>query len=152
MELSYRRVDQNSTYEMAILRKQMLEELSGAAIAERRFEQIHESILCKLEHGHCLAMGAFESDKIIACAMLCYYHALPDENSGNGRGGVLCNVYTLPEYRNRGIMTNLMIALKHQAKDEGVQEIILTAEENAIPLYEKLGFLKLPGAMVLMLE
>ena len=152
MEISYRCLGVNDANQISFLRRQMLEELSGAVLPQERLAQIQESITNNLEHGRCLAMGAFNAGRMIATAMICFYHGLPDEDFASGLGGVLCNVYTLLEYRGKGIMTNLLSVMIQQAKADGVQEIILTAEEEAVLLYEKLGFLKLPGAMAMHLE
>ena len=152
MEISYQRLGVDDTDQIAFLRWKMLEELSGVVLPQERVAQIQESIINNLEHGHCLAMGAFNEDRMIATAMICFYYGLPDEDFASGLGGVLCNVYTLPEYRGKGIMTNLLSVMIQQAKADSVQEIILTAEEEAVPLYEKLGFSKLPGAMAMHLE
>ena len=152
MEASYQRLGVDDAHQIALLRQQMLEELSGAVIIPERLVQIQESITYNLKHGHCLVMGAFDKGRMIATAMLCFYHGLPDEDFESGLGGVLCNVYTLPGYRGKGIMTKLLEVMKQQAKADGVHEIILTAEEEAIPLYEKLGFSKLSRAMAMYLE
>ena len=53
------------------------------------------------------------------------------------------NIFTVPEYRRRGIMTCLMKTVLMKLKDEGFQKARLTVladNEAAIALYERLGY------------
>lgn len=77
------------------------------------------------------------NDKIIACACL----ILSIKN--NKKIGYLCNVYTLKEYRNKGIQTKLLKTCLQEAKKYNIYSINLNVNKNnkkAINLYGKLGF------------
>ncbi len=80
----------------------------------------------------------YELDKkIIACACL----ILSIKN--NKLNGFLCNVYTLKEYRNKGIQTSLLKYCLENSRKLNVNNITLTVNPNnkkAINLYGKLGF------------
>ncbi len=52
----------------------------------------------------------------------------------------LANVYTLPEYRGRGIATRLIKEGVSELKGRGIGRILLHSSDMAKPLYEKLGF------------
>ena len=53
---------------------------------------------------------------------------------------MLYNVYTLPEYRGRGIMARMLPEVIRLAREAGAVELKMTAEKKAIPLYERMGF------------
>ncbi|NLM62500.1 MAG: GNAT family N-acetyltransferase [Clostridiales bacterium] len=50
------------------------------------------------------------------------------------------NVYTNPEYRRRGIATQVMTALLQEAEKLNVAVIDLLSTDDGKSLYEKLGF------------
>ena len=56
------------------------------------------------------------------------------------RRGMVSSVYTLPEYRRRGISRNLMLLLIARAKDLQIYRLVLWASEMGRPLYEGLDF------------
>lgn len=58
----------------------------------------------------------------------------------SGRTGTLLNVYTYPEYRRRGLSTQVVEAIIEEARKIGVSAIDLLATPDGKPLYEKLGF------------
>ena len=54
-------------------------------------------------------------------------------------------MFTLPEYRDRGVNTKIIEKLKQWSFSKGLKEIRLTVYEdnhNAIKAYEKVGFKK----------
>ena len=54
-------------------------------------------------------------------------------------------MFTLPEYRGRGVNTKIIEKLKQWSFSKGLKEIRLTVYEdnhNAIKAYEKVGFKK----------
>lgn len=52
----------------------------------------------------------------------------------------LMNVYTAPEYRNRGMATRLVQAAKNYCQKKDVRALYLLCEKDMIPFYEKRGF------------
>lgn len=57
----------------------------------------------------------------------------------NGKGYIL-NMYTLPEYRKKGICTRLLDDLKNIAIQMKLHHIHLHATEDGLSLYKKVGF------------
>ncbi|MDT7886996.1 MAG: ribosomal protein S18-alanine N-acetyltransferase [Thermoproteota archaeon] len=57
-----------------------------------------------------------------------------------------CHIYSiavLPEFRNKGIATNLMKELLNKAKEKGIKKVVLEVKTNnleAIKLYKKFNF------------
>jgi GNAT superfamily N-acetyltransferase len=53
---------------------------------------------------------------------------------------VILNVYTEPEFRNRGIARQIMLTILAWVKQQGLRSVNLHASDEGRPLYEQLGF------------
>jgi len=53
---------------------------------------------------------------------------------------VILNVYTEPEFRNRGIARQIMLTILAWLKERGLRAVNLHASDEGRHLYEKLGF------------
>jgi GNAT superfamily N-acetyltransferase len=53
---------------------------------------------------------------------------------------VILNVYTEPEFRQRGIARQIMLTILAWAKENGLRTVNLHASDEGRHLYEKLGF------------
>lgn len=58
----------------------------------------------------------------------------------NGLYGEVRGVYTLPEYRGKGICTQLMMNLVECGRKRGLTEIQLDSTEDGYSIYKKIGF------------
>lgn len=58
----------------------------------------------------------------------------------SGRTGMLLNVFTRPNYRNKGYASAVLKQMLLEAKRLGLDMLELSATEAAKPLYEQLGF------------
>lgn len=77
---------------------------------------------------------------VIATCCLVITQLLPRYND-NGSYGTICNLYTLPKYRNLGIATKLLSECVEFAKHVGLCELQLEANNSeVISISEKLGF------------
>lgn len=83
---------------------------------------------------------AVEEGVIVSSAMVCYYQLLPTISNQSGNTGYILNVYTLPDFRRRGLASELVNNIKQDAKDRKVSRLILNATDMGRPVYEKLGF------------
>ncbi len=66
--------------------------------------------------------------------------------------GYVTNVYTLPEYRSRGIGGKVMEAVKLRAQASELEFLIVWPAEESIPFYRKTGFRLCTEPMELHLE
>jgi GNAT superfamily N-acetyltransferase len=64
----------------------------------------------------------------------------PSRRSPAGTEAYILNVYTAPEWRNRGVARALMERVVKEARAAGVRRIWLRASAAGRPLYESLGF------------
>ncbi len=84
---------------------------------------------------------------LISNTGLVFYRKPPAFKGTTGIVGYVTNVYTMPEFRNLGIASELMKLLITFAKNSGATKIHLGATEAGRKLYEKHGFrdLAIPG-------
>lgn len=83
-----------------------------------------------------------EGNVVAVCTMLLFNH-LPDCDDLTSKRGFLCNIYTKPEYRRRGIQKKLIGECLEYTKKLGVKKFTLNANphnEKALKLYAKYGF------------
>ena len=101
------------------------------------FSQATEDFFKNCNHTTALA---FDGEKAVGCATLCYITVMPTANRLSGKRAHLMNVFVKPEYRRQGIASRLVQMLIENAKERGVTLISLDATENGRPLYKSLGF------------
>jgi GNAT superfamily N-acetyltransferase len=53
---------------------------------------------------------------------------------------MVSSVYTMPEYRRRGISRQLMLMLIAEARELQIRRLVLWASDMGRPMYEGLGF------------
>ena len=86
---------------------------------------------------------ARNNNKIVATAYLLLIEKLPNPYVKNGLCGEVLSVYTIPEYRNKGIAYKLLLNLIDYARKKNLSKIDLKATTNGHELYKKLGFVDL---------
>ena len=130
------------------LRMEMLNGVAEAIPADLT-ERIRSYLERHMADGSCLCALLEVDGRICSTAMLCISESVPDEINTNGRFAMLASVYTRPEFRGRGYMESLLTALFDWGREAGAREIFITAEEKALPLYRRLGFVPMERGMVL---
>ena len=65
---------------------------------------------------------------------------IPKPNALHEFMGYMTNVYTRPAYRNRGVGSQLIAHVLQWAKDENLQELIVSPSDRSIPFYQRAGF------------
>lgn len=78
--------------------------------------------------------------KIMSAAFLIIQECPANPSFMTGRTGILLNVITYPEYRRRGIATQVLQSLIEEAKIKSISSIDLSATDEGKGLYEKMGF------------
>lgn len=71
------------------------------------------------------------TDEMFACAQM---------HNEHGSWQMLFGVNTLPEYRRRGYASELIRHMISDARVQGRKGLVLTAKEEKVPFYAKLGF------------
>lgn len=81
-------------------------------------------------------------DRVVTMAMLSTATHLPDKEIYNhgGKYGILKNIYTVPQYRNRRFASGCINELICFANDNDIQFIQSTGDTTS--LFDRLGFIK----------
>ena len=99
-----------------------------------------------------IAWLAEDNGKIIATSGLSFYTVPPYFNNLTGKVAYIMNMYTKPEYRRKGIGTELFRRLLEEAKAGKITKIVLHATDIGRPLYEKFGFTSDGSEMILKIK
>ena len=87
-----------------------------------------------------VAFVARDGEMIVSVAYLHIIEMPANSILLNGLYGEVLSVYTMPEYRGKGLCSALMKSLVDCARDRGLGRIDLSATKEGYPIYKKLGF------------
>ena len=93
-----------------------------------------------------IAQGGFDAwlaeagSQAVSCVVLLWWRTPPIFDQLVRRRGMVSSVYTMPEYRRRGISRQLMLLLIAHAQELEIRRLVLWASEMGRPMYEGLGF------------
>ena len=79
-------------------------------------------------------------DQVVAVGTLAFFLRPPHPANLAGKEAYLLNMYTLPEFRRRGLASEILAMAKSHAQNEGIKRIWLHASEAGQPLYVAAGF------------
>ncbi len=65
---------------------------------------------------------------------------IPKPGKLDGIWGYVTAVYTVPEYRNKGIGSTLMDKVKAWSREKGLEHLIVWPSEPSVPFYKRAGF------------
>ena len=108
--------------------------LDGVAQASARY------FAAAIPTGEFRAWVAEAGGRVLASGGLVIHAIPPTPQALAGREGYIMNLYTLPEWRRRGIARAIMQAILEHLRAEGVSLASLHATEMGRPLYVELGF------------
>jgi GNAT superfamily N-acetyltransferase len=77
---------------------------------------------------------------VVACGGIVFMERPPYQGNLQGREAYLMNMYTMPEWRGKGIGGAIVGELLRYAREAGAKRVSLDAEQNARRLYAKAGF------------
>lgn len=113
-------------------------EAAQRAAFQERIAAFPESFLVAEENGQMIGFinGCVTNSPVIYDEMFhSTTHHIPD-----GENQTVFGLDVIPEYRRRGIAAQMMRQLYAIAKSAGRKRVILTAKDNMVPYYERLGF------------
>ena len=79
---------------------------------------------------------------------VCLHIHPPSYSVPNGKTACILNMYTVPEFRGRGVAGHILGALVDEARQLGCCKIFLNASDMGKPLYQKFGFSDVSNEMV----
>ena len=93
---------------IARMRVQMLDEVTEDPLPWQLEGSVRRFVWKHMQDRTCLGVVAEEDGRVIADAVIYLFETMPDEVNVRGLTAMLYNVYTLPEYRGRGIMAQML--------------------------------------------
>jgi GNAT superfamily N-acetyltransferase len=144
-EITYRKASADDMEALARLRWAMQVERqkdypSDPKTWETYLAAYRDAFADQISHGGFDAWLAEENGQAISCVILLWWRTPPVFDQLVRRRGMVSSVYTLTEYRRRGISRRLMLLLIARAKELQIRRLVLWASEMGRPLYEGLGF------------
>ena len=91
-----------------------------------------------------------DGNPVATCGL--YFYQLPPSYFSTGRIANIINVYTIKEYRRKGIASMLLKKVIDEAKSLNYSDIRLHASADGRPVYEKFGFVDATGFMQLSIK
>ncbi len=137
--MTYRIATLNEIDELVELRKKQLID-EGISPTEDTTEEMHKFFEKKMSDGTMVEWVVEENNKIIATSAIVFYEFPPSFTNKSGIKGYITNMYTVPEYRGRGIASSLLNKLTDEAKARNVHKLWLGASKMGRPVYLKYGF------------
>lgn len=83
---------------------------------------------------------ARDEEDIVSCAFLLIVEKPMSPSFITGKTGTVLNVYTKPEYRNKGYAKKMMTMMLEDATEQDVSVIELKSTEDGYLLYKSVGF------------
>jgi GNAT superfamily N-acetyltransferase len=115
-------------------------------------QELNAYFTTSIPSGDFIAYTAEVDGRIVATSGMVFHQHPPSGGNLNGKEAYIMNMYTLREFRGRGIATELLQSLIQYARERDCSRIILRAQEKARPLYVKAGFEAETSVMQLELE
>lgn len=81
-----------------------------------------------------------KNEQIIAAMFVTMIRKVPKPNKKESYIAYLTNVYTLKEYRNQGVGTEMLFYIKNYLKQNRCENIIVWPSDKAIDWYARNGF------------
>ncbi len=139
----FRRANLDDISQLVNLRFLMISETSDAEPNQRTAEfesNVRDYFLESLTDKSYFGAVAELNGQLISNNGLVLYKKPPSFRGKSGIVGYVTNVYTIPEFRNRGLGHELMKLLITHAKIAGADKIHLGATDDGQSLYRKAGF------------
>lgn len=95
-----------------------------------------------LSDGTFVSWLAMDEGKIVGTSGMSFVEKPPYFGCPSGKIGLLSSMYTLKEYRRKGIARELLSRVVKEAKDYSCGAVQITASDMGVLLYSDFGFVK----------
>ena len=138
-----RRVEGNDIPLMAAARINYLTEMQGER-SEEYLQELQQNLQSffkqTMSEGSFFALQAEYEGKIVSYGGMILKKIPGDLNQSSYLEGEILNMYTLPEYRRRGISSLVLKKLLEEARIMGLSKVALHCSKTGELLYRKFGF------------
>ena len=137
--------------ELARLRYQMTDEEGDVRETIADFRARFREAVARFEASVSWTIWVAEADgRPVGCLWLKRIERVPRPNRDATTMGYVTNVYVEPAWRNGGIGSRLLAAVREAAERERLAELFVWPSERAVPLYRRVGYA--PSTELLELE
>lgn len=156
MNIVYREATLADVAALARLRIDFLKEVQSPEthlIDEEGLDKILQDYFAEyLSNGDFVAYLALVDNEIVSTSGLCFSKIIPGFTLLDGRVAYIMNIYTLPQWRKKGIGKQVFHHILEAAKTRNYKRVLLHATEDGRPVYEKFGFRATSDEMELRIE
>lgn len=142
-KIKIRRVEAADVPQMTATRIDYLTEMQGERPDHYKQElrqNLRNFFLQAMEDGSFFALLAELDGTIVSYGGMILKKIPGDFNKSTYLEGDILNMYTLPDYRRKGISSLILKQLLIEAKLMGVSKVALHCSKDGEPLYRKFGF------------
>jgi ribosomal protein S18 acetylase RimI-like enzyme len=144
----YRRATPEDVDPLVNLRLAFLAEVSGATESGPVLRaSLTEYFSKMIPSNEFIGFLAVADSTIIATSGLVFHRHPPSNRNPTGREAYIMNMYTLPEYRRRGIATRLLQMLIDHARQNDCGKISMHALPTGRSIYVNAGFIPIETEM-----
>lgn len=140
--MDFRKAEINDISQLVEMRLGYLEENHGS-LTQEEITKIRDSLPSYYENHLGRDMMIYVADdgaEIVSTVFLLVVEKPANPSFITGKTGTVLNVYTKPQYRQKGLAGKLMNMMLDDAKENKLSFVELKATKMGKPLYEKLGF------------
>lgn len=133
------------------LRLQMRRERETAelSVSEVTFRRNNLDYFSKfIADGSYVGVIAEIDGKVAATGGICFHNHPPSYSVPNGKSACLLNMFTLPDFRGRGLAGKIVAFLVEEARKADCCQVFLNASVMGKGVYEKFGFVDVANEMV----
>lgn len=144
MTVTYRKATINDLDDLVRLRIEFLKEVQKIETRQYSEEELstalREYLSKSIINDEFVAWLAISESEIIATSGLCFFQITPGFTLIDGKIAYILNIYTLPNWRGKGIGKQVFDHILQEAIGRGYKRISLHASDDGRPIYEKFGF------------
>ena len=147
MELEYRFAGMDELDFLVRMRIRDLRMFSDCAAGTKLEDAIRRFYEIKMKENACRTLLGYAGRELAATATLYFYDVLPSNENPSGRVGQITNVWVDEAFRRQGIATRMVERLMKEARGEA-KMVCLNSSEQALGMYERMGFSSKKGYLV----
>ncbi len=141
MEIVFRKLIKDDLDIFIEMRINQLQEEGAEPILDLK-PQLYEYYTKHLKDGTFVSWLAVDDIKIVGTSGMSFVEKPPYYSNPYSKIGLLSSMYTLKEYRRKGIAKELLHRVVNEAKDYGCGVVQITASDMGVLLYTDYGFKK----------
>ena len=152
MEIIYKKatledIDELTQTRIEVLRaaNQLPDDTDMSEVKRQSFEYYQKALG---DDSH-IAYLIYDGNRFVGAGGVSFFQVMPTYHNPSGNKAYIMNMYTVPEYRRKGIAYKTLDLLVNDVLNRGITSIALEATDMGRPLYEKYGFVKMNNDMEL---